>query len=357
MCIRCDGRSVRGAYAASMSRRELMRRSAAAATMAGLASGPLGATIAAAGGTIVRAPYGSGICSLALFLAHARQIAVKDGVALDLVATPSFPDHITLIGAGAVDVSITPYTSVIALHEAGAAIKIIAGGGIEGCGIVSQPGLDAPEKLRGTTLGTFQMDSLEVMAYDWLRAHDIGFDEITVRYMGATPEAVEAFKAGALDWICTIEPYVTALARDVAGAHVLSRGRDIYGAGYTDCVLTAQDSILERDPAAAKAVIKALMTAQYAFETEREQVLGELVGPYYKTSMENLRVAANHQPVKVDARDQTDFILNRTDSLREMGYIAAKPGRDLIDWTLLEEVIAENRSLWDGLKRKSVLAL
>jgi NitT/TauT family transport system substrate-binding protein len=162
---------------------------------------------------------------------------------------------------------------VIALHEAGAAVKIVAGGGIEGCGIVSQPGPPCAREAEGTTLGTFQMDSLEVMAYDWLRAHGTGFDEITVRYMGATPEAVEAFKAGALDWICTIEPYVTALARDVAGAHVLSRGRDIYGAGYTDCVLTAQDSILERDPAAVKAVIKTLMKAQHAFETERGQVL------------------------------------------------------------------------------------
>ena len=47
---------------------------------------------------------------------------------------------------------------MIALHDAGAAVKIVAGGGIEGCGIVSQPALDAPEKLRGTTLGTFQMD-------------------------------------------------------------------------------------------------------------------------------------------------------------------------------------------------------
>jgi hypothetical protein len=45
---------------------------------------------------------------------------------------------------------------------------------------------------------------------------------------------------------------VTALARDVSGAHVLSDGRDIYGAGYTDCVLTAQRAILERDPAAVR---------------------------------------------------------------------------------------------------------
>jgi hypothetical protein len=39
---------------------------------------------------------------------HARQIAAEDGVVLDLVATPTFTDHITIIGAGAVDVASRP---------------------------------------------------------------------------------------------------------------------------------------------------------------------------------------------------------------------------------------------------------
>jgi len=53
------------------------------------------------------------------------------------------------------------------------------------------------------------------------------------------PEAVEAFKAARLDWICTIEPYGTALLNDVKGSHKLTDGTDIYGKGYTDCVLPA----------------------------------------------------------------------------------------------------------------------
>ena len=47
--------------------------------------------------------------------------------------------------------------------------------------------------------------------------------------MGNTPEAVEAFKAGALDWICTIEPYASALVNDVKGAVMLTNGVDLYG--------------------------------------------------------------------------------------------------------------------------------
>ncbi len=88
-------------------------------------------------------------------------------------------------------------------------------------------------------------------------------------------------------------------------------------------------------------------------EQKPDEVLTELVGKYYKTSMENAKIAKGKQPAVVDARNQTDFILQRTDSVMEMGYIKKKPGRDAIDWTLLEEVIKENPDLYGKLKYKS----
>ena len=254
---------------------------------------------------------------------------------------------------GQVDVGLMPYTSFIALFNAGAPVRIIAGGGVEGCSIVARPGLDTPQKLRGKTLGTFQLDTLEVMPYDYLKKHGVSFRDVTVRYRGNTPEAVEAFKAGAIDWICTIEPYATALVNDVKGAVRLSDGRDIYGAGYTDCVLACRANLIKESPAALKAVIKGMMRAQLMAETKQQEALQRLVGTYYKTSMENARLAMEKQPAVVDARNQTDFILQRTDSLVEMGYIKNKPGRDAIDWTLLEQVIAENQDLYRQLKHRS----
>jgi NitT/TauT family transport system substrate-binding protein len=91
---------------------------------------------------------------------------------------------------------VLPYTSFLALYDAGAPVKIVGGGGIEGCVVIGQPGLDKPEKLKGKTLGTFQLDTLEVLPYDWLKKNRIKFNEVTVRYLGSTPEQVEAFKAG-----------------------------------------------------------------------------------------------------------------------------------------------------------------
>lgn len=340
--------------AAARSRRAFLKGAAAATTIT-MAAGPgmlLGGPAHAASGQI-KSTHGSGFCNLNIFLAHARQYAKKDGVELEFINTPTSAEMVTFLGMGQVDVGLMPYTSFMALYDAGAPVKIVAGGGIQGCAIVAQPGLDTPEKLKGKTLGTFQLDTLEVMPYDYLKKNGIAFKDVKVRYMGNTPEAVEAFKAGALDWICTIEPYASALVNDVKGAKMLTDGTDLYGPGYTDCVLAARSSIMKDNPAGLKAIIKAMMQAQYDAETDADGVLKELVGKYYKTSMENAKIAKGKQPAVVDARGQTNFILERTDSVMEMGYIKKKPGRDAIDWTLLEEVIKENPDLYGKLKYKS----
>jgi NitT/TauT family transport system substrate-binding protein len=355
MCERHGHLDLPDFEAIRMDRRKFLKSTAAgAAGVITMAVGPgmFGSTAMAAESSI-KSTHGSGFCNLNMFLSHAVQTAKEDGLTLDFVNTPTFAEQVTFLGIGQVDVGLMPYTSFMALYDAGAPVKVVAGGGIEGCVIVARPGLDSAEKLKGKTLATFQLDTLEVMPYDWLKKHGVDFKDINVRYMGSTPEAVEAFKAGAVDWICTIEPYGTALVNDVPGAVMLSDGTDIYGKGYTDCVLAARSPLIEENREGLKALIKGMMKAQLMAESDPAGTLEKLVGTYYKTSMENAKIAMAKQPAVVDARSQTDFILDRTDSLVEMGYIKNKPDRAAIDWTPLEEVIAENPELYGKLKLKA----
>ena len=351
MCDRLGCMHVPNFKSMDFSRRNFLKATAATTLTMAVGPGLMGGPAHAA--STIKSTHGSGFCNLNIFLSHALQTAKDDGLELAFVNTPTFAEQVTFLGIGQVDVGLMPYTSFIALFDAGAPVKIVAGGGIEGCVIVSRPGLDSAEKLKGKTLGTFQLDTLEVMPYDWLKKHKVNFKDVKVRYMGNTPEAVEAFKAGAIDWICTIEPYGSALLNDVKGAHLLSDGTDIYGKGYTDCVLACRTDLIKQNPAGLKALIKGMMKAQSIAETKPDETLTKLIGTYYKTSMENAKIAMGKQPAVVDARSQTQFILDRTDSLVEMGYIKKKPGRDAIDWTLLEQVIAENKELYASLKYKS----
>ena len=331
MCQWTDHGAMPDLRGMNFSRRRVLRATGAAALTLAVAPA-FGGTAHAAGRTILSS-HGTGFCNLNFFLTSAMQLAQQDGVMLDLVMTPNFADQITFLGAGQADAGLIPYTSFIALEAAGAPVKIIAGGGIEGCTIVAQPGLDTPAKLKGKTLGTFQLNTLEILPYDWLKLHGVSYNDITVRYMGSTPEAVEAFKAGAIDVISAIEPYGTALVNDVKGAIMLSDGTDIYGKGYTDCVLVARTDLIEHNPDALKALIKGMLKAQLIAETQPEDVLTKLVGPYYKTSLENARIAMHKQPSVVDARSQTRFILDRTGSADRDGLHQeeARPERDRLD--------------------------
>ena len=337
--------------AISLNRRSFLKTSTLGTIT--IASGMTGLAGPARAATTVKGTFGSGFCNVAFFITHARQLAQDDGLTLQFVDTPSFADQVTFLGTGQVDVSVLPYTNFMALYDAGAPVKIIAGGGVQGVYIIAQPGLDTPAKLKGKTLGTFQNNTLEVLPYDWMKKHGVAYKDVTVRYMDSIGDMVAAFKAGSIDIASTIEPYGSALLSDVKDSVLLSDGIDIYGPEYTDCVLAASSALLTKDPKSVKALIKAMLKAQLLWEQDREGLLRELVGTYYKTSLDNARIGGKAQPAKVDQRAQTDFILNRVDSVMALGYIKQKPGKDAIDWSYLEAAISEVPDVFAKLKYKS----
>ncbi|TBW38970.1 transporter substrate-binding domain-containing protein [Siculibacillus lacustris] len=352
MCERC------GTFYKHFSRRSFLRGGAMAAG-ASLALPPAIAALldpsiaAAAAPMTVKATHGTGFCNLGFFLAKERGLAKADGVDIDFVVTPSNADIATLFGAGIVDMSMIPYSNFMTLYDAGAPVRIVAGGGVEGCVIVAREGIKTAADLKGKTFGTFQADTLEVLPYDWLKKHGLSFKDVDVRYMNTSPELAQAFMTGAIDAICHIEPYATQTVQATKGASVLSDGTDVYGKGYSDCVLAVRTPLLEKNPEVVRAVIKAMFTAQKQSETDREGAIKDLVGSYFKTSLEAALDASRKQPVMVDQRNQTDFIIARGQTMKELGYVKTLPDRKAFDWAPLERVIAENKDLYASLKLKS----
>jgi NitT/TauT family transport system substrate-binding protein len=348
----CDGKlGLANPATAALNRRSFLKASTLGTIT--MAAGGMGAPGSARAASTVKATHGSGFCNVAFFITHARQLGKDDGLTLEFVNTPSFADQVGFLGSGQVDVSMLPYTNFMALYDAGAPIKIVAGGGVQGVSIVAQPGLDAPGKFKGKTLGTFQNNTLEVLPYDWMKQRGVSYKDLTVRYLDSIGDMVAAFKAGAIDVASMIEPYGSALLNEVKGSILLSDGVDIYGPEYTDCVLAANTALLAKGPDSVKALIKAMLKAQLLWEQDRELMLEELIGTYYKTSLKDARIGGLAQPAKVDQRAQTDFILNRVDSVLALGYIKKKPGRDAIDWSYLEAAIAEVPEVYAKLKYKS----
>lgn len=343
-----------GHFFANFNRRNFLKTAAVGAATVALPA-HLAALVrpAHAAGTTIRATHGTGFCNMGIFLAKERGLAEAEGVDLEFVVTPSNAEITTMFGAGLVDISMIPYSNFMTLYDAGAPVRIIAGGGVQGCIIVARDGIKSAEDLRGKSFGTFQADTLEVLPYDYLKAAGMSFADVDIRYLNTSPELAQAFMAGAIDAICHIEPYATQCVQGREGASVLSDGIDLYGPGYSDCVLAARIPLLESNPDAVKAVIKSLMEAQAQAESDIESALAATVGPYYKTTLEAARDASSKQPIVVDQRNQTQFIIDRGNSMKELGYVASVPTQDAFDWSFLEATIAENPDLYASLKRKS----
>lgn len=341
--------------AAMFDRRTFLRGTTAATLTLAVAPGFLGGAARAAGSEI-SATHGAGFCNLNLFLANVLHTVQDEGVDLKLVTTPTFADEITMIGSGQLDAGVMPYTTFLALHDSGVPVKIVGGGGVGGVGLVAQPGMkmDSPADFKGKTLGTFQNDTLEILAYDWFKKRGVSYKDLQVRYFDTTPDSVTAFMSGSLDMLTTIEPYGTIIPKDKPGTITLSDGTDIFGTPhYSDCILGVRAGLLKDNPSAVKALIKGMMKAQAVAEQDPTGTLNKLLGSYYKTDLERGTIAMARQPSVVDQRNQAEFILGRGQSMMELGYIKKAPDASVFDWSLLEQVIKENPDTYAKLKYKS----
>jgi NitT/TauT family transport system substrate-binding protein len=237
------------------------------------------------------------------------------------------------------------------LTDKGADLKIVAGGGVQGCFLLAQPGITGAEDLRGKKIGTFQADTLEMLPYDYLKAAGMSFSDVDVTYFGTSPELAQAFMTGSIDSICHIEPYASQALAGAAGSTVLSDGTDVYGEGYTDCVLAVSGSLLADHRDAIKALIAGMMTAQQQQETDPAAAAKTVAQTYFKTTPEIVQASGEKQPCVVDQRGRQQFMLDRAADLKGLGYISKLPTESIFDWSLLEEVIAANGDLYASLKR------
>jgi NitT/TauT family transport system substrate-binding protein len=151
--------------------------------------------------------------------------------------------------------------------------------------------------------------------------------------------------------MCHIEPYATQALMARPGAVKLSDGTDVYGPGYTDCVLAVRDDLLTQNPKAVKALIKGLLVAQQQSELDRPAAVQATVGTYFKASVADTLDASTKQPNVVDQRGKAQFMLDRGAGLKDLGYLKNLPDKNIFDWTLLDQVIQENQELYHSLQR------
>ena len=126
MCDRTASLPLSSLRTMDFTRRGILRAAGAGALTVAISGGLHGPARAA--DSHIKSIHGSGFCNLNYFLTEAQQMAKDDGVILDFVLTPTSAELVTFLGAGRVDAGLMPYTSIIALYDKGAPVKIVAGG-------------------------------------------------------------------------------------------------------------------------------------------------------------------------------------------------------------------------------------
>ena len=300
----------------------------------------------------IKFSHGTGLCNMPLFYAGEKKLFHKYGIEGVVVMTPMAGTSAIQLATGQVEMGVVPYTNAIAAYTRSPTFAVVAGSGIQGLIVVAQPGIESFEDLKGKKIGTFQADTLDIIVYDYLKAKGMTYADVNMQYLGDSVELTNAFIAGHLDAISSIEPYATKAQRATNGK-VLGDGTDIYGKGYPDCVLLAGKELIEKEPEVVKNVIRVFFEAEYEIENDFENAAKVTIGKYYKTDMASVLAAAKAQPPGVDIRDMRDFMYSRAESMKALNYINADPDEGFVDFSLLEAVIEETPELWQKVKVKS----
>jgi NitT/TauT family transport system substrate-binding protein len=287
-----------------------------------------------------------------MFLTAEKKTAEPYGSAVQLVDIPNWGDHPAALAGGSIDVSVTPFTTVLNAYAQGLPLRIISGSGLNGLYLLGQSNIHSVAELKGKKIGTFRADTLEVAAYDAIRKAGIEKGQFEMVYFNTGAELMTAFANKSIDAMTHVEPYAAQAIRQY-GAVTLSKGQDVWGGAHPDCVLVTTDKVIQNKRKELKALIAGMLKAESIIETDYDGAVDLCYRKYYKAPKEDILLAGKAQPPGIDIRDKAGFILERSKSLQDLGYIQKPVDSNLIDFSLLGEVIQEHPELLSAVQVRS----
>jgi NitT/TauT family transport system substrate-binding protein len=300
----------------------------------------------------IKFSHGQGLCNMPLFYSAEKDLFKQYGLKGTVFLSTSGGDQATQLAVGDVDMGVIPYTNGLAAYTRDGGFQVVAGSGLRGLIVVAKPEIKTFDDLKGKKFGTFQADTLEMLAYDYLKKNKLTYKDVEMVYFGDNVEALNAFLVGQVDAVTLIEPYATKGLTESKGNR-LGDGTDLYGATFPDCVLAARKELIEKEPETVKNVIRTFFQAEHLIESSFEEAAKTTIDKYYKTDMASLLAAAKAQPPGVDIRNQKQFMFARAKSMKELNYINKDPDEGFVNFSLLEAVIKESPDLWQKVKVKS----
>ena len=287
-----------------------------------------------------------GVCMSCMFFAHVQKYFPEEGIKSKPVWTPHPSDAITMLDNDKLQVVHGPFTAAVQGAAKGAKIKIIAGSGNHGLWVLAQPDLKIKTiedlkkyKGKGLKVGTQRMNTLELTWYGLISDAGMTYKDFDMKFAFDHFSMMAAFENKEVDVITHVEPYATMLEKK--GAVRIGDSTQTWGEGSPDCVVSVREEFLKNYPQTVKRYLRAILRADHFIKGNMKEA-AEIVysGGFYKVDKESYTAALPRQLPGVDLRNGVKGMNKAIGHLVELGYMKEAP-KDLVDLTLLEEVIKE----------------
>lgn len=206
-----------------------------------------------------------GAPNLPTFAAIERGYFAEEGLAVELVLTPSSVAQAERTAAGEFDIVFTAFDNVVAYGEGQGATAdgvnpdyvVLMGATQLELAIVTAPEVKTYEDLKGRSIA---LDALTTgfafVLFDMMKNSGLGRDDVTFAAVGATPQRWQSVKAGEHAATLTIEPF-TSIARR-SGFNVLDVSSNHFDS-YQGGSVAARRAYAAENPETVKAFIRAYL--------------------------------------------------------------------------------------------------
>ncbi len=257
--------------------------------------------------------HGCSLSNLPLFVAEGAGLFEAEGLEVDVPQFTTLSTSADIVESGLSELGTVAFTEPLIDAFGPNPTVIVGGSGLMGITIMAQPGLTSVGQLKGSKVGTFRRDPLEVLLHDSLAANDLGFDDIDVIYLDDIDDALDEFERRRIDAITLAEPHASRVRR--LGAVQLSDGTELWGDPFPDTVLVATASFLKTKPDLVSAALRAMIRAETMIAADPSGMLDYAQRHYPGYDREDLETGARHQPPCIDIRHLEQTVYDRWDSL------------------------------------------
>lgn len=263
--------------------------------------------------------HGLSLSNLPLLVAEGRGFFEDEGLVVEVPQLTSVASTATLLFEGKAHLGTAAFTHPFIGFNRQDPPVMVAGSGLTGISLLSQPEITETGMLKGKRVATFRSDPMELLAYEKLRQAGLAFSDVDLHYIDDLQEALRLFKAGEYAAVTVVEPHSYRLRK--AGAVELSNGTDLWGKTFPDTVLISSSSFLAARPEAVEGTLRAMFKAEDYIKEDLEGSLSYVLDHYSGFSMEELVAGAKNQPPCTDIRQFIPMMLERWPTLQALKLV------------------------------------